>query len=368
MKHLLVLSERSSRAASARTRVYRFLPLLQRDGWASRVLVVWPELHHGRSARDILAGRLTPIRTALLAPRYDAVLVHRYFPRQPWVTRLLRRRARRLVFDCDESYHVDERGNPVPVRAVHCLDLLTRLADLTVVSNAFLAERSRKVTERVTVIPTTVDIGRYPLRCHGPHDPIVIGWIGSGGAEEYLRALEGAFDRLHARYRGRVRLQVVTSLAYRPRLRTALPVQHVEWALARETDYFAEFDIGIMPLTDNERSRGKAAYKALEYMAAGVPVVASPVGVNPDVIADGVNGFLAAGEDEWVDRLSILVDDPEIRGRFGGRGRALVERSFDSCAWYPRFKEAVTAEPAAPATEAAGGVTGARPGELPCDL
>ncbi len=343
MKHILVLTECSARVASARARIYSFIPLLERDGWLTRTMPVHRDLGNGGSLRERLARRLLPIAVAGVVSSYDVLLVHRFFPSNPAVTHWLRRRAKRLVFDLDESYHVDHLGRPVSGKILQHLNLMIELGDRTIVSNRHLAEYARQCTDRVSVIPTTVEPARYPIKRHCQREPIVIGWIGSGGAQEYLARLETVFDRLYARYGERVVLEIVTSRTYRPVLRTRLPIRHVEWSLDRETDFFRDFDIGIMPLTDNERSRGKAAYKALQYMASSLPVVASPVGMNREVIEPGVNGYLPDTDDEWLESLCALIDDEQRREAMGVNGRRLADQ-FALERWYPRFREAVTGQ------------------------
>jgi glycosyltransferase involved in cell wall biosynthesis len=98
-------------------------------------------------------------------------------------------------------------------------------------------------------------------------------------------------------------------------------VENVSWSLATETKDILSFDVGIMPLRDDAWSRGKCAFKALQMMALGIPVVASPVGANREVIQDGVNGFLADGAEEWAARLSSLAESPKLREEIGQRGR-----------------------------------------------
>jgi glycosyltransferase involved in cell wall biosynthesis len=110
--------------------------------------------------------------------------------------------------------------------------------------------------------------------------------------------------------------------------RTVVPVENLDWSLATETTDILNFDIGIMPLRDDEWSRGKCAFKALQMMALGVPVVASPVGANGEVIQDGANGFLAAGTEAWVAKLSRLIDSPTLREELGQRGKATAMQRY----------------------------------------
>jgi glycosyltransferase involved in cell wall biosynthesis len=105
-------------------------------------------------------------------------------------------------------------------------------------------------------------------------------------------------------------------------------VENLEWDLDREIQDFQSLDIGLYPLPDNLWTRGKAGFKAIQYMAVGVPVVASPVGMLKDLIKDGVNGFLAASEEEWIKKISMLIEDPELRSRVGSNGRKDAEKAY----------------------------------------
>ena len=343
---VLALSDYSNQVASARARLYAYVPWLRRDGHDVVVIPVHRRLE-ASALVDRLAKRLLPFAMAPILPLFDVVIVHRFFPARPEAARLLHRCARRLVFDVDESYHVDELGRPAPEKMRARFNAMLAAADAVVVSNEHLQSYAAQHARAVSVIPTAVDVDRYPSKAHAPRRPTVIGWIGSGGAQPYLEMLSPVFTQLHARYGSDLELRVITSPAYRVRLNTPLAVTHVDWELAREFAFFDEFDIGIMPLPDNERSRGKASYKALQYMAAGIPVVASPVGMNRDVIAPGATGYLPADETEWVRALSTLIDDADLRRAMGARGRCVVVDRFAVEAWYPRFKAALFGAPAA---------------------
>jgi hypothetical protein len=138
-----------------------------------------------------------------------------------------------------------------------------------------------------------------------------------------------------------VRLEVVTAEVYRVALDVAMPVRQRTWTLADEYRAFDSIDVGIMPLPDNARSRGKASYKILEYMAAQIPPVASPVGTNASVIEPGVTGFLPRSDDEWFDALDRLVRDPALRQCLGERGREMVRAQYSVDRWYPAFRDAL---------------------------
>ena len=205
------------------------------------------------------------------------------------------------------------------------IDRLMRGAAVVVAGNAYLADRARAAGARdVAIIPSVVDLDRYPVVPPAAGGPPVIGWIGSPSTAAALDAIAPALARACAGGRARVVLVGVT-----PGLRAwPFPCEERPWVDGREAADIAGFDIGIMPLVDEPWSRGKCGFKLVQYLACGRPAVASPVGVNPDIVIDGETGLLASTEDEWVAALDRLIGDGALRARLGAAGRAHVEARY----------------------------------------
>lgn len=339
MRRILVLSEYSRHIASARARVHAYVPHLQADGVQTTILDVEDRFRATEPLRKRAKRIAATLLAAMLAPRYDAVLAHRLFPRPTALARLLARRSRRLVLDFDENYHVDYLGREAPKATQDRVVAMIRAAHRTIVSNHFLKQYADAWSADVVVIPTPVRVDAYPVRTHEAREQTAIGWIGSGGAQQYLSRLTGVLDRLADCHGRAVRLDVVTADVYRVALDVKMAVRQRAWTLADEYRSFDSIDIGIMPLPDNQRSKGKASYKILEYMAAQIPPVASPVGTNVDVIEHGVTGFLPRSDDEWFDSLSLLIRDPALRQRIGSRARDMVSDRFSVSRWYGPFRD-----------------------------
>lgn len=215
------------------------------------------------------------------------------------------------------------------------------LASHVIAGNSYLANYANRFNRNVTIVPSTVDLNSYTIKnSRPPSDPPVIGWTGSYSTIQYLENLKVPLQ--HLATRERFTLRVVGVSGYRI---DGVDVEALPWNPETEVADLRAIDIGIMPLTDDEWTRGKCGMKALQYMALGIPTVCSPVGVNPRIIRNHENGLLAETEDQWKDHLTRLLHSPELRERLGKAGRATVEagysRSIHAPTVYQIFKSVV---------------------------
>jgi glycosyltransferase involved in cell wall biosynthesis len=210
-------------------------------------------------------------------------------------------------------------------RCVACL----RRARLVIAGNAFLADKVREYARRVEVVPSCVDPARQSLHAHGASDVVTVGWIGSSTTSEYLTPILPVFAQIN-RERLRARLVLVGA---DPSLRAGW-IEHRRWSQATEVGDLASFDVGIMPLPDNDWARGKCGYKILQYFSAGVPAVASPVGVTSELIGSE-RGLLASTDEDWRAALEQLIADADERRQRGAAARAFVEQEFSYQRWAP---------------------------------
>lgn len=205
------------------------------------------------------------------------------------------------------------------------------LASHVIAGNSYLANYANRFNRNVTIVPSTVDLKRYTIENSRPaSDPPVIGWTGSYSTIQYLNNLRGVLQQLAARER--FKLRVVGVPGYRI---DGVDVEAIPWSPETEVADLRPIDIGIMPLTDDEWTRGKCGMKALQYMALGIPTVCSPVGVNPRIIRNQENGLLAESEDQWEGHLTRLLHSPELRERLGKAGRATVEDGYSTSKHVP---------------------------------
>lgn len=281
-------------------------------------------------------GALSRMLACLIIWRYQVIFIQRLvlphvypFPEMLIciVAGLL---GKRIVFDFDDAiYATSHYRRSTPVEKLTDANRVGRIiarCDAVIAGNAYLADYARRYNNNVVIIPTSVDTTRYPLKevaDKNPDEPFVIGWIGMPGALPYLNILRPCFQELAARHR--ILLRIVGGLEYDC---PGVCVECLPWSLQGEVGHILTFDVGVMPLLENEEARGKCGLKLLQYMAAGIPVVASPVGANKDIVTDGMEGYLAGSLMEWNEKLLSLIHSTKLRQEMGGRGRETVERSF----------------------------------------
>jgi len=226
---------------------------------------------------------------------------------------------------------------------------LMELSGLVLAGNARLAEDARAHARSVRVLPTVIDCRRYGvIRAHPPlhgRDELCILWSGQSSTLPYLLeridAIREAARVLHPRT---VVLRIVCDTFTDVNAQTHAPlrIDCVRWSITREVDDLLGADIGVMPLPDNEWTRGKCGFKLLQYMALGLSVIGSPIGVNTDIIRDGQNGYLASTHDEWVAGLVDLLQSPDRRGAFGRKGRQHICEHYSLARHGSDFVSAVT--------------------------
>ncbi|HWD09188.1 MAG TPA: glycosyltransferase, partial [Actinomycetota bacterium] len=228
-------------------------------------------------------------------------------------------------------------------------DIVARAA-MTTAGNEYLASYARRYSSAVQVIPTTVDTDRYrPLpdgsrpRPEGGSGLVRVGWSGSRTTSAHLALIQGALRRMLEELP--VELVVIGDPAFRLSGGSAYAdrVRVEPWRAETEIAEVGAFDIGLMPLPDDEWSRGKCGFKALLYMSLGVPPVVAPVGVNTVIVSDGANGLLASTEEDWVGAVGRLVEDAALRRQLGAAARQTVVERYSGQAWAPRFLEVLEA-------------------------
>lgn len=333
---VLFLTKYSRLGASSRYRFLQYFPYLEAHGIECRLSPLMDDryLKHlyamkRGSAFDIARALCRRIAVLLTAHRYDVLMVEYellpYFP--PVFEAFIKKTKIPLIVNYDDA--IFYRYSQHPSRWLrrflgNKIDAVMKSADLVIAGNFFLADYARKAgAGRVETVPSVVDLDRYPASEHRDNGIFTIGWIGSPSTSKYLEGIAPALAKVCELGRGKV------VLIGSGRIELAgVPVEITPWSEEREVEDLRSCDVGIMPLYDGSWERGKCGLKTIQYMACGLPVVVSPIGVNKDMVEDGVNGFLAKDNEEWVKALSALRDDKALRERMGRSGRKKAEEMY----------------------------------------
>jgi hypothetical protein len=293
------------------------------------------------TARRRLAARLQ-----VLGPETETVLIQRQA--DVLATLAIEQRAlksRRLVYDLDDAIWLDGPGANGSVFAFlkgsrRKVEWLARRSDHALVGNQYLADYLERFAQRVTIVPSLVDIADYPLREHSNETVFTVGWIGSRTTAPYLDAITPLLERVAGRLKPRrLLLLTVGGVTTPPR---GVDSEALPWTPQNQRLALKRIDVGIMPQPNRPWVLGKSAYKALQYMASGIPVVADDVGVAGARI--GAGGRVVGAHEEWTEALVTLASDSALRARVGAEGRRHVAREYSFERWVPVLADILRGE------------------------
>lgn len=333
---ILLLSRYGRMGASSRLRSFQYLPFLTSAG----IEVVVNPLLDNDYLQSLYFGRVSFLHVysayvkrtlAILARRkFDVLWVEKEI--FPWLPasfeKMLLPNGMRLVLDYDDAlfHRYNMHKNPI-VRVLfgNKIDAIMKRADLVVAGNSYLANRALNAgCKRVEIIPTVIDLDRYPVaRVNSDRKPLIIGWVGSPSTANYLKIVSNALKGLRDKHDVNF-----VAVGARPDQVADTVFSSKKWSEKTEASEICKFAVGIMPLPDMAWEQGKCGYKLIQYMACGLPVVASPVGVNSEIVTDEGNGYLASSPNEWSRALDDLLGDANLRHRMGVAGRQLVENQY----------------------------------------
>lgn len=202
---------------------------------------------------------------------------------------------------------------------------LIRMSHLVIAGNNYLGDYAKQYNTNVMVIPTVVETAEYTNTPRRATKQITIGWSGSHTTIKHFEYALPFLRILKKKYGDRIVVRVMGDEEY---VNEEFGIRGIAWSREREAEELSRFDIGIMPLPDDEWAKGKCGLKGLQYMAQAIPTVMSPVGVNAEIIRDGENGFLAGTPEEWAEKISLLIESPELRDRIGKAARQSVIENY----------------------------------------
>jgi len=337
----LLLTRYGRMGASSRLRFMQFVPWLENVGVSCDTQPFFSDTmlaaryQAGQYKRSMLLGSYRD-RLGQMTRRRDFDLVWIEKEALPWFPATVERAFLRNVpyaLDFDDAlFHNYDLHGSILVRKIlgRRIDRLMAGASLVTAGNAYLAQRAIDAGAKwVEIVPTVIDLDRYvPRQARQVEQPgaegeaLRIVWIGSPSTVAYLALLAEPLKALSSRFKFELRV-IGAKFAL-----DGVDVKCVPWQESTEVDRIAECDIGIMPLKDSPWERGKCGYKLIQYMACGLPVVASPVGANKQIVQDEESGFLAATPRDWETRLGQLLADASLRHAMGRSGRDQVESKY----------------------------------------
>jgi len=299
-------------------RIQQYFPYLEKNGFKIKVLTT--KANPIELLKSIKESDITYIQRVLL---------------NPLKLSLFRRLSKRMVYDFDDAVMYGTRGNSMTRQKR--FEATMKAADIVFCGNHFLLEEAKKFKDKgIHYIPTVVDTDEYPVKNHERKKPFIVGWIGSSSTLKYLLDIKEMFLSFHSNRDIHFKF-----VADKPSGMEGDGIFFEKWEKDREILSLLSFDMGIMPGRDDIWSQGKCGLKLIQYMAAGLPSIAHPIGVANDMIIDGVNGFLKRDSESWRDVIELLCGDIDLRKRIGKAARAFVEEKYCLKIWGPRLAEII---------------------------
>lgn len=319
---ILFLPISGPRGASSRYRVFQFLPEMEKADLTYAMHL--PPESPGSGLQRLLTALRERREIASLATESRSLFIQKRLLPAAQIDALAAQRP--LAFDFDDAIFTSPTGKRsrlarqrVEKRLRHVLSA----AQVVIAGNRYLRDYAAQYARRVIQLPTVVDHTRYPAKTHRQTDEVVAGWIGHSVNHPYLMGMSGVLQNLARRLR--LKLLVVSD---RDLAIPGVAVENRRWSEATEIGDILDMDIGIMPMPDDAWSRGKCGFKAIQYMAAGIPVVCAAVGANVEIVRNGIDGYCADDDADWLDCLATLSASQEQRERLGTAARARIQTDF----------------------------------------
>ena len=334
-KKILILPRYEPLAASSRYRFYQYIPHLNAEGWD---VTVKPLLSNNYikylydkkplPLGEILLGYFKRIIQLLETNNFDIIwLQQELFPYLPSAfEKILVRGKSKIIADYDDAFfHRYDQNKNFFLRSLlkNKIDSVMDYADMVLAGNNYILERAKLSSDNVKLFPTVVDINKFINSNPIKDEVFTIGWIGSPGTVNYLMVIEDALRELSLDRNIKINLIGASKINS-----TGMSVNYINWDENTEVEEISKFDVGIMPLPDNPWERGKCGFKLIQYLSCSLPVVGSPVGVNKEIIINGVNGFQANNTEEWIKYIRLLKDNRDLIFKMGKNGRRLVEEKY----------------------------------------
>lgn len=345
-KILVIVQHRKDRSPGQRFRFEQYIPALEAAGYEIIFSNILNEKNdrifysHGKllsKLRIVIKSFFHRLQDLKTAKNCDIVFIYReaFMMGTSYFEKRFSKCGKPVIFDFDDSIWLNDtsEGNQSlawmkkPKKTAD----ICKYANLVTVGNQYLADYALKYNSNIFILPTTINTEYHkPIKCSDKSEKICIGWTGTTTTLKHFDTASPILKKLKEKYADKIYFKVIVNSEKWVR---DIDVKFIKWSLKNEISDLCEFDIGIMPLPDNEWSNGKCGFKGLQCMALEMPVVMSPVGVNTEIISHGINGFLANSEQEWFEILCKLVENADLRKIIGKEARKTVEDSYSVHTW-----------------------------------
>ncbi len=341
---ILYFTKYSRLGASSRLRSYQYIPYLKESGYHVAISPLFDDeyvksLFTGDSAySSMIKGYLKRFFALFTLFKYDSVVIeYELFPYFPaFFEYIISKMGVKYAVDYDDAIFHNYDLNPnkmIRLLLSNKIAKVMKYSSVVLAGNAYLASYAeRSGAKKVELLPTVINADRYHQKVIRPIDRVVIGWIGSPSTFKYLKTLLPVFQKLSLKKSIEVQIVGAGDTMGLPEIE-----RQVQWTEATEVGSILNFDIGVMPLDDSPWAKGKCSYKLIQYLASGIPVIASPVGMNVEIVKQGVNGFLADSTEEWEKAFLTLIDSVELRNQLGREGYKLISENYTLQVQAPRL-------------------------------
>ena len=343
MRILFLVPYPEGEAPSQRFRLEQYFPVLREKGYEVTIKpflstetwkILYKEGNTLKKGWGIVKGFIGRIKTVSNLQQYDWIFIHREAsPVGPPIFEWLIAKVwkKRIIYDFDDAIWLPNTSEQNRIAAKlkfhQKVGAICRWSHMISCGNQYLADyaRSQAKRARVFVNPTTIDtLNLHKQLKEQDSSPVVVGWTGTHSTIKYLKPIEAVLQKLSDKYPQ----LIIRIISNQPPDLAVERLEYIPWNKEREIEDLLSFNIGLMPLTEDEWSAGKCGFKALQYMALGIPAVVSPVGVNSEIVEHEKTGFIARTEEEWLLYLDRLIANPELREEMGNKARQAVTERF----------------------------------------
>jgi glycosyltransferase involved in cell wall biosynthesis len=349
-KLLIITHHRKDRSPGQRFRFEQYLDFLSANGYeitfSNFINESDDKVFYGAGnllgkVRVVLKNIFIRISNVLSANKYDAILIYReaFVFGSTIFEYLLSKSKAKLIYDFDDSiWLLDVSTGNKAFSFLKSPDKTKKIigyCDMITVGNEYLANYARQYNNNVKIIPTTIDTTYHINKNKQTKTRICVGWTGTDTTAKHFEYLLPTLEKLYKKFPNIYFKMICDRAISYP----SLNLESTKWNKETEIEQLSEIDVGIMPLPDDKWANGKCGFKGLQYMSLEIATIMSPVGVNTEIIQQGINGFLASTEEEWLDKLTLLIENEELRLLLGKAGRKTIENKYSVKAWENKYLE-----------------------------